>query len=107
MQRKVKAVMLSAFVLPGLGQIYMGERIKGGVFLFFVNIFLFALLFIVMKSMGSFLLAARNGGVAEAMQLLETIRQNSPELRWLFFGFTLLWIYSIVDAIFCKPKNGV
>jgi len=96
-------MLLSAFLLPGIGQLYKGERVKGGIFLVLVNIFLIASLMIVLKKMGSFLVTARISGPQEALNLLDTITKNSPEIGWLLSGFTLLWGIAVVDA--AKPAR--
>lgn len=105
MQKNIKAVLLSAFVLPGMGQLYKGEKVKGGIILLLVNIFLLASLFLVMKGMGSFLLTARISGTGEALKVLETIKRNSPEIGWLLNGFFFLWIAAIVDAAVARPHR--
>lgn len=101
MRMNLKAMLLSAFVLPGIGQLYKGEKVKGAVFLVLVNIFLLASLFIVLRKMGSFLLTARISGPQEALVLLDSITKSSPEIGWLLSGFTLLWGIAVVDA--AKP----
>ncbi len=105
MHRNIKAALLSALVLPGLGQLYKGEKIKGGVILVLVNIFLLASLFLVMKGMGSFLLTAKISGPDEAMRVLETIKRDSPLAGWLLTGFVFLWFASVVDAV-CTKTPG-
>lgn len=101
MRLHIKAALLSAFLLPGIGQLYKGEKVKGAVFLALVNIFLLAALFIVMKKMGSFLVTARVSGPQEALKLLDSITGSSPEIGWLLAGFTVLWGIAVVDA--AKP----
>ena len=101
MQINIKAMLLSALVLPGIGQLYKGEKVKGAIFLILVNIFLLVSLFIVLKKMGSFLVTARISGPQEALNLLDTITKSSPEIGWLLSGFTLLWGIAVVDA--AKP----
>lgn len=101
MKLNIKAMLLSALVLPGIGQLYKGEKVKGVVFLVLVNIFLLASLFIVLRKMGSFLLTARISGPQEALNLLDSITKSSPEIGWLLSGFALLWGIAVVDA--AKP----
>ncbi|HZV82301.1 MAG TPA: hypothetical protein VFF53_09045 [Geobacteraceae bacterium] len=105
MQINIKAALLSAFVLPGMGQLYKGDKVKGGVILVFVNIFLLAALFVVMKGMGSFLLTAKISGITEALKVLETVKQNSPHISWLMTGFIVLWFAAIVDAALARPPR--
>ena len=105
MNKNIKALLLSAFVLPGIGQLYKGEKVKGAVFLILVNIFLFASIFIVLKKMGAFLLTARISGREEALKLLESITASSPEIGWLLAGFAILWGVGVVDAAMPLKKQ--
>lgn len=100
-----KAFLLSAFLLPGLGQLYKGERAKGGLLLLLVNVFLLAALFMVLRSLGPILLAARKGGVSQTAELLNTLGSSSPGARWLLGGFAILWLYSALDAALSKPPR--
>lgn len=98
MPTNLKAALLSALLLPGIGQLYKGEKLKGAVFLVLVNIFLLAALFLVLKKMGSFLVTARLSGPEEALKLLDTITKSSPEIGWLLAAFALVWGVAVVDA---------
>uniref|UniRef100_C6E9K6 DUF5683 domain-containing protein n=1 Tax=Geobacter sp. (strain M21) TaxID=443144 RepID=C6E9K6_GEOSM len=104
MGNKIKCVALSALVLPGLGQLYRGSRVKGGVMILLDNVFILAGLFIAMRSAGKLMLAARGGGV-DAEQVLASIQTDSPYAKWLLVGFLLLWVYGVVDAIFDKENH--
>ncbi len=106
MKVNIKAVLLSAFILPGMGQLYKGDKLKGGVILALVNIFLLAAIFIVLKKMGKFLLTARISGPEEALMLLESITASSPEIGWLLFGFTMLWVVAVLDAARASQKHS-
>lgn len=103
MQKAFKAVILSAFVLPGMGQLYKGQKVKGAIFLVLVNVFFLAAVAVVLRKMGSFLLTARINGVTDAMRTLEEIRQNSPEIGWLLSGLAILWGAAVIDAAVSKP----
>lgn len=103
MRINVKALLLSAFLLPGIGQLYKGEKVKGAVILVLVNVFLLAALMIVLRKMGSFLVTAKISGPQEAMRLLDTITASSPEIGWLLTGFALVWGLAAVDA--AKPAR--
>jgi hypothetical protein len=105
MKINIKAMLLSAFILPGIGQLYKGEKVKGTILLVLVNLFLLAALFMVIKKMGNFLLVAKMSGPAEAMQVLDSITRSSPEIGWLLTGFALLWGVAVVDAAVVR-KTG-
>lgn len=103
MKVNFKAFLLSAFLLPGIGQLYKGDKVKGGIYLLLVNFFLLGSVFVVMKKMGSFLLTARISGPAEALRLLEGINRTSPEIGWMLAGFVMIWGAAAVDAAFARP----
>lgn len=100
MNQKIRSIALSAFVLPGLGQLYRGRRVKGGVMILLDNLFILGGMFIALRSAGKFLLAGRTGMDAE--QVLAAIQVDAPYARWVLGGFVVLWVYGVVDAVLDK-----
>lgn len=100
MRIHVKAGLLSAFVLPGLGQMYKGARVKGGIMIGLVNVFLLAALYLVMKGMGELLVTSRLSGMDAAERVIDGFRGKGPAVKLLSAAFCVLWIYGIVDALF-------
>lgn len=100
MNQKIKSIALSAFVLPGLGQLYRGRRVKGGVMILLDNLFILGGMFIALRSVGKFMLAGRTGMDAE--KVLAAIQVDAPYARWVLGGFVVLWVYGVVDAILDK-----
>jgi len=94
-----KAAVLSTFVLPGLGQIYKGARVKGGIVIGLVNIFLLAALFLVMKGMGVLIVTARLSGIEAAARAIDGLKEKVPAVRLVLATFFVLWVYSAVDAL--------
>lgn len=105
MQKRIKYVALSAFVLPGLGQLCLGHRVKGGVMILLDNIFILGALFIALRSVGKLMLAGSGGGL-DAEKLLAGIRVDAPYAVWLLGGFLLLWVYGVVDAALDKGSSN-
>ena len=101
MKRKIKCVALSAFVLPGLGQLCLGRRVKGGVMILLDNVFILAALFIALRSVGKMMLAGRGQGI-DAEKLLAGVRVDAPYATWVLGGFLVLWVYGVVDAALDK-----
>ena len=101
MRTKIKCVALSAFVLPGLGQLCRGRRVKGGVMIALDNVFILGALFVALRSVGKLMLAGRVGPL-DAQQVLAGIQADAPYARWMLGGFLLLWIYGVVDAALDK-----
>lgn len=96
----VKAALLSAFVLPGLGQIYKGAKVKGGIMIGLVNVFLLAAFYLVMKGMGALLVTAQLSGLEAAESVLAGLRDKGPAVKLLSAVFFFLWAYGVVDALF-------
>lgn len=101
MNRKLKGILLSALVLPGLGQLFLGHKVKGGVMILLDNVFILGALFTTLRAMGKFLLAGR-GQAPDTERLLQLVQQDSPYARWLLGGFLLVWAYGVVDAALDK-----
>lgn len=94
----IKAFLLSAFVLPGLGQLYKGDRLKGIVLIILVNIFLLTSLFLVLQGIGPLIASSYLSTPPETARLVEQLQGQSPAARWLLGAFVAVWIYAAVDA---------
>jgi len=101
MGKRIKCVALSAFVLPGLGQLCLGRRLKGGVMILLDNVFILAALFIALRSAGKLMLAGRGAGL-DAQKVLSAVRADAPYANWVLGGFLVLWVYGVVDAALDK-----
>ena len=100
MKFHIKAALLSAFVLPGLGQFVKGDRIKGTILIVLVNIFILAALVFVLQGMGELLATARFSGMAAAEQVMDALKSGKgPAVRITLAAFTALWVYGVVDAL--------
>jgi len=104
MKERIKCVALSAFVLPGLGQLCRGRRVKGGIMIVLDNIFILAALFVALRSASKLMLAGRVGPV-DAERVLAGIQADAPYARWMLGGFLLLWIFGVVDAALDKGEQ--
>lgn len=105
MKLNIKAALLSAFVLPGLGQVVNGKKLKGFLLITLVNIFILAALAFVLRGMGEFLVTLNRGGHVEPATVLERVRQAAGSgPRWLLAAFFGLWMYAAVDALVDRPK---
>ncbi len=105
MQVHLKAALLSALVLPGLGQLYKKDRVKGVVLLVLVNIFLICAVFFVLQGMGQLFVGVRLTGSADAAKILENLHARYPAVRLLLAGFLALWAYGVADALLSGKKG--
>ena len=105
MNKRIKCVALSAFVLPGLGQLCHGRRLKGGLMVLLDNVFILGALFIALRSAGKLMLAGSKGGTLDAEKVLAGIQTDAPYARWMLGAFLLLWVYGVVDAALDKGEQ--
>ena len=105
MKLHVKAALLSGLVLPGLGQLVKGARVKGGIMIALVNVFLLAALYLAVGGMGDLLVTARLSGTDAARQVLDRLGEQHPGVKYLLAAFLVLWAWSIVDALLGKGEG--
>jgi hypothetical protein len=101
----IKAALLSALVLPGLGQLYKGDRRKGFVLVILVNFFLLAALWLVLQGVGHLVLATGSRSDIDATRVLQQLQQHSPMARVLLAGFFGLWLYAVADAAIARSDE--
>jgi hypothetical protein len=100
MRQKITALLLSALVFPGLGQLYNHERRKGVILVLAANgllglVFLTLLILVSREYTLVFYPRPLTGEMVQ-MLLLDTLRHP---LFWLPSGLLLaLWSYAAVDA---------
>lgn len=106
MKLHIKAFLLSTFILPGLGQLYKGERAKGAILIVLVNLFLLTALFLVLQGLGPLIASSYLSSPPETARMAEQLQVQSPAARYLLGGFIALWIYGSVDAAVSAPKKS-
>lgn len=99
MNRKMKAILLSALVLPGLGQLYMGRKIRGGLLILLVNLFLLVALAVVLSALLPAMIEMSQSGTPDPVELLRHAR-GTAAVKWLLLFFIALWGYAIADLAF-------
>ncbi|MRR34063.1 hypothetical protein EG829_05080 [bacterium] len=107
MRENIKAALLSALVLPGVGQFYRGRKLKGGILILLVTILLLAAAVLLAAVVRDFMHAARLAGDMDAALAAGLLRSWAPAALWLGGAFFCLWLYGVVDALLDNgKKNG-
>ncbi len=108
MNLNLKAALLSGLVLPGLGQIVNGKKLKGFTLIIIVNIFILVALLFVLKGMGQLVITLKSGGSVDIATVLEQVRHNGGRgPRWLLNGFLGIWVYALFDALVDSRREEV
>ena len=105
MNRRTIALLLNAFLLPGLGQLYLGRKVVGIVILLVANLFLLLGLFLLLKGAAPLIAAQMATGKIDPAEVLAAIDSVAGYGRALLFAFVLLWGYALVDLLKNGPKN--
>lgn len=106
MNKKVTALLLSAVVLPGLGQLYLGRKLAGGILILLLNILLILALFVVLKGLSPVIAAQIAGGSititpSEVMKALDGVAGFG---KIVLIAFCVVWLFSVIDIL--KPRSG-
>lgn len=101
MKRKWIALLLSAFVLPGLGQLYLGRRLVGGIIIAIINLVLLLALFVLLKGLSPVIasrIAAGSVSITPS-EVLQAIEGVSLFGKGVLAAFFLVWAFSLTDIL--------
>jgi len=99
MKRTRTALLLNAFVLPGLGQLYLGRKVTGVGIILLVNLLLLLALFVLLKGLAPVIAARMMSGSFNSRELLSALQSVSGFAKALLAGFALVWVFSVVEIL--------
>lgn len=99
MRRKWIALLLSALVLPGLGQLYLGRRAKGVVLILIVNLLMLLALFVLLKGLSPAIASRLASGTVGTGELLAGAQGVAGFGKALLAAFALVWAYAVADLL--------
>ncbi len=101
MNKKMTALLLSALVLPGLGQLYLGRKMLGGILIVLVNLVLLLALFVLLRGLSP-VIAAQIAGDAITIttaEVMGSLERTSGFGKTVLAVFFILWTFSVVDVL--------
>jgi TM2 domain-containing membrane protein YozV len=105
MNRKRTALLLSALVLPGLGQLYLGRKVTGIAIIMLVNLLLLLSLFVLLKGLAPVIAAQAVSGGTSAREVYAALHGAAGPGKALLAGFALLWLVSIADLVIARSDG--
>lgn len=101
MSKKLKALLLSALVLPGLGQLYLGRKMAGAILIVLVNLVLLLALFVLLRGLSPVIASQIAGGAISITptEVLKALDGASGFGKGVLAAFFLIWTYSLVDIL--------
>ncbi len=111
MKHIILAPLLSAFILPGLGQVVNGQVRKAGLLIASVSLLFLALFFKVLYDLNKFFLSLSPENLEKNPPSFSSVaqslsRQNNGLLIFLGLLLAGVWIYGVLDAFLVARKAG-
>lgn len=107
MNKKLVALLLSALVLPGLGQVYLGRKMVGGILIVLVNLVLLLALFVLLRGLSPVIAAQIAGGAASITpsEVIGALEGTAGFGKAVLAAFFLVWTFSVVDILRFREKK--
>lgn len=101
MSRKMTAILLSALVLPGLGQLYLGRKVVGGIIIAIVNLILLLALFVLLRGLSPVIASQIAGGAISISpsEVITALDGASGFGKGVLAFFFLVWAFSLADIL--------
>lgn len=106
MNKKLTALLLSALVLPGLGQLYLGRKMVGGIIIVLVNLILLLALFVMLRGLSPVIAAQIAGGAISITpsEVMKALDGASGFGKAVLAAFFLLWTFSVIDVLWHREE---
>lgn len=106
MNKKLTALLLSALVLPGLGQLYLGRKMVGGVILVLVNLVMLLALFVLLRGLSPVIASHIAGGAISITpsEVMGALEGTSGYGNAVLAAFLVLWTFSVIDILRFKGE---
>lgn len=106
MNKKMIAILLSAFVLPGLGQLYLGRKLVGGIIIAIVNLILLLALFVLLRGLSPVIASQIAGGAVSISpsEVYKALDGASGFGKGVLAAFFLLWAFALADILRYREK---
>lgn len=101
MKRKMTALLLSALVLPGLGQLYLGRKAVGGIILVLTNLIILLALFVLLKGLSPVIASQISAGAVSisTSEVIKALDGVSGFGKAVLAAFFVVWAFSVVDIL--------
>lgn len=107
MNKKLTALLLSALVLPGLGQLYLGRKAVGGIIIVIINLILLLALFVLLKGLSPVIASQIAAGavIISPSEVTKALDGVSGFGKSILAAFFLVWAFSVVDILKYREKQ--
>jgi len=101
MKKKMTALLLSALVLPGLGQLYLGRKMAGGIIIILVNLVLIVALFVLLRALSPVIAAHIAGGTIAITpsEVMKGLDGGAGFGKAVLAAFFMVWTFSVIDIL--------
>lgn len=101
MSRKTTALMLSALVLPGMGQLYLGRKALGGIIIVLINLIILLALFVLLRGLSPLIASKIAAGAVRISpsEVIKALDGASGFGKAVLAAFFAVWMFSVVDVL--------
>lgn len=101
----IKAILLTAFVLPGLGQISLGHKVRGILLIMVTTLLTLPALFLLMKGVSVIMAFKMSGAEVGLEQLQSALGAYAWPAKIVIGSFIFIWVFSIADIVSTALKD--
>ena len=107
MNKKLTALLLSALVLPGLGQLYLGRKMVGGILIVLVNLVLILALFVLLRGLSPVIASQIAGGAISITptEVTNALEGSTGFGKAVLAAFFIVWTFSVIDILRFREKQ--
>lgn len=102
MTRKTRAILMNAFLLPGMGQLFLGRKVTGIIIILIVNLLMLLALFVLLKGASPLIAAKVTAGQVGFDEVHAAITGVAGYGKALLVAFGVVWGFAMYDVI----RNG-
>ncbi|HIJ96026.1 MAG TPA: hypothetical protein HPP94_09895 [Desulfuromonadales bacterium] len=101
MNRKISALLLSALVVPGLGQLYLGRKVCGVILIALVNLILLMALFVILRGLSPVIASQVSGGALQisSAEIIKALDGASTFGKSVLAAFVAVWLFAVIDIL--------
>jgi hypothetical protein len=99
MSRRIRALLMTALLLPGLGQLYLGRTAWGIALIVLTNLLLLLALVVLLKGVAPAIAARLASGTVTPADIMSGLDNVAGYGRALLGAFALVWGVAVADIL--------
>ena len=113
MRQSIKAALLSGLIFPGVGQIKLGYKKRGGLYIVVMGVFLYLMFREIMQQAYAIIAKMQKSGQPLDIESISNTTSNMASfsdnvyMNSLLLCLIVIWIIAIIDAYLLGNKTNM